>query len=98
MFFRDILYLGTVPKENDMPLLSVGRHHALRHDAVVATMHQAKQAGFIIGREVMVGNVPGWVAAYNVAGFGEYPADRCPLVVMTPFGETRCSLDEVRLV
>lgn len=81
-----------------MPLLFVDRHHAsLRHDAVVRAMQQVKQTGFVIGRKVMVGGVIGEIVAYNIAGFGDYPADQCPLMVMTQFGLDKCSLDEVRL-
>jgi hypothetical protein len=53
--------------------------------------------GFVIGREVLVGSVPGIVIGYNIAGVGRFLGSAYPLVVRTALGVTKCALDELRL-
>lgn len=53
--------------------------------------------GFVIGREVLVGRVPGIVVGYNIAGVGRYLGHAYPLVVRTALGVAKCALDEVSL-
>ena len=54
--------------------------------------------GFVVGREVLVGSVPGIVVGYNIAGFGQFVGNAHLLVVRTALGVTQCGVDEVNLV
>lgn len=54
-------------------------------------------SGFVIGREVLVGTVPGVVVGYNIASFGKYVGNTFPLVVRTAYGVAKCSPDELQL-
>jgi hypothetical protein len=54
--------------------------------------------GFVIGREVLVGKVPGVVVGYNIGGFGRFVGAIYPLVIRTAMGITKCSPDEVELI
>lgn len=58
----------------------------------------AMDCGFLIGREVLVGNVPGIVVGYNIAHFGSFAGNAYPLVVRTALGVTKCGVEELRLV
>jgi hypothetical protein len=53
--------------------------------------------GFVIGREVLVGSIPGIVVGYNIAGTGSFLGNAYPLVVRTVLGVTKCAMDEVSL-
>jgi hypothetical protein len=53
--------------------------------------------GFVVGREVLVGSIPGIVVGYNIASFGQFVGNTYPLVVRTALGVTKCGVDEVRL-
>lgn len=57
----------------------------------------AIKLGFVVGREVLVGKVPGLVVGYNIASFGSFTGNAYPLVVRTALGVTKCALDEVCL-
>lgn len=61
--------------------------------AVNAAINQ----GFVVGREVLVGKVPGLVLGYNIASFGPFVGSAYPLVVRTALGVTKCAMDEVGL-
>jgi len=63
-----------------------------------AAIHAAMQRGFVVGREVLVGTVPGIVVGYNIASFGNFIGNAYPLVVRTALGVTKCSADELQLV
>jgi hypothetical protein len=52
----------------------------------------------VIGREVLVGKVPGIVVGYNIGGFGRFVGAIYPLVIRTAMGITKCSPDEVELI
>ena len=52
---------------------------------------------FVVGREVLVGNIPGLVVGYNIASFGSFIGNAYPLVVRTALGVTKCGMDEVSL-
>jgi hypothetical protein len=54
--------------------------------------------GFVVGREVLVGSIPGIVVGYNIASFGKFVGNAYPLVVRTALGVTKCGMDEVILV
>ncbi len=54
--------------------------------------------GFVVGREVLVGSVPGIVVGYNIATFGDFMGNAYPLVVRTALGVTKCSIDELSLL
>ena len=54
--------------------------------------------GFVVGREVLIGRIPGIVVGYNIAGIGRFLGNAYPLVVRTALGVTKCAMDEVSLV
>lgn len=62
-----------------------------------AAVNAAISLGFVVGREVLVGKVPGLVVGYNIASFGRFTGSAYPLVVRTALGVTKCATDEVRL-
>jgi hypothetical protein len=61
-------------------------------------VHAAIARGFVIGREVLIGTIPGIVVGYNIASFGQFVGNAYPLVVRTALGVTKCGVDEVSLV
>ena len=61
-------------------------------------IHAAISRGFVVGREVLVGTVPGIVVGYNIATFGNFMGNAYPLVVRTALGVTKCSVDELILL
>jgi len=62
-----------------------------------AAVSAAIRCGFVIGREVLVGRVPGIVVGYNIAGVGRFVGCDYPLVVRTSLGVAKCGVDEVCL-
>jgi len=64
---------------------------------IESAVHAAIARGFVIGREVLVGRIPGIVVGYNIANFGRFVGAAYPLVVRTAMGVTKCSLDELSL-
>lgn len=62
-----------------------------------SAVNAAINLGFVIGREVLVGKVPGLVVGYNIASFGPFIGSAYPLVVRTALGVTKCATDEVHL-
>ncbi|MBP7422398.1 MAG: hypothetical protein KA806_03130 [Sulfuritalea sp.] len=60
-------------------------------------VNAAIKLGFVVGREVLVGKVPGLVVGYNIAGMGSFLGNAYPLVVRTALGVTKCAVDEVSL-
>lgn len=65
--------------------------------AIGTAVSVAISRGFLIGREVLVGRVPGIVVGYNIASFGNYLGSAYPLVIRTALGVTKCTMDEVSL-
>lgn len=61
-------------------------------------IHAAISRGFVVGREVLVGSVPGIVVGYNIATFGNFLGNAYPLVVRTALGVTKCSIDELEML
>lgn len=53
--------------------------------------------GFVVGREVLVGSIPGIVVGYNIASFGQFVGNVYPLVVRTALGVAKCGVEEVSL-
>lgn len=80
----DMGLAGARPRRQRIPLEA----------AVQAAMHR----GFVIGREVLVGKIPGIVVGYNIGGFGRFIGVAYPLVVRTALGIAKCSPDELELV
>lgn len=76
----------------------VGQNDAGKTIVIGSAIHAAIGLGFVVGREVMVGKVPGIVVGYNIASFGNFVGSDFPLVVRTALGVTKCSPDELRLV
>ena len=66
--------------------------------AIGTAIHAAISRGFVVGREVLVGSVPGIVVGYNIATFGKFIGNAYPLVIRTAMGVTKCSIDELQLV
>jgi hypothetical protein len=62
-----------------------------------SAVNAAIKLGLVVGREVLVGKVPGLVVGYNIASFGCFPGNAYPLVVRTALGVTKCAVDEVCL-
>ena len=62
-----------------------------------SAVNLAINRGFVVGREVLVGSIPGIVVGYNIASFGQFVGNAYPLVVRTALGVTKCSIDEVSL-
>lgn len=63
-----------------------------------AAIQNAIRRGYVIGREVMIGKIPGIVVGYNIGAFGRYVGAAYPLVVRTALGVTKCAPDEARLI
>jgi hypothetical protein len=62
-----------------------------------SAVNVAINSGFVVGREVLVGSIPGLVVGYNIASFGQFLGNAYPLVVRTALGVTKCAIDEVSL-
>jgi hypothetical protein len=77
---------GKVRQDREAPARGIG-------SAVSAAIN----LGFVVGREVLVGNIPGLVVGYNIASFGRFIGSAYPLVVRTALGVTKCAVDEVSL-
>lgn len=76
-----------------------GRHGAERTDnAIACAVSVAIKQGFVVGREVLVGKIPGIVVGYNIAAVGTFLGNSYPLVVRTELGVAKCALKEVSLV
>ncbi|MCK9386928.1 MAG: hypothetical protein M0Q22_00850 [Sulfuritalea sp.] len=68
-----------------------------RGRVVGSAVNAAINLGFVVGREVLIGSVPGIVVGYNIASFGQFVGNAYPLVVRTALGVTKCGVDEVDL-
>ena len=66
--------------------------------SIGSAVNVAINRGFVVGREVFVGSIPGIVVGYNIASFGQFIGNVYPLVVRTALGVTKCGVDEVSLV
>jgi hypothetical protein len=64
---------------------------------IESAVHAAILRGFVVGREVLVGRIPGIVVGYNIASFGRFVGVTYPLVVRTAMGVAKCSTDELQL-
>lgn len=62
-----------------------------------STVDIAINRGFLVGRQVLLGSIPGVVLGYNIGRFGRFVGSAYPLVVCTDLGVIKCSMDEVRL-
>ena len=65
--------------------------------SIGSAVSAAINLGFVVGREVLVGSIPGLVVGYNIASFGRFIGSAYPLVVRTALGVTKCAVDEVSL-
>ena len=52
----------------------------------------------MIGREVMLGDLPGLIVGYNIAGFGRFLGAAYPLVVRTERGVVMTHPDQLALI
>jgi hypothetical protein len=83
---RDGSRRGTLRRGADQPGRIIG-----------PAVHEAINRGFVVGREVLIGTIPGIVVGYNIASFGRFVGNVYPLVVRTALGVTKCGMDEVSL-
>jgi hypothetical protein len=73
-------------------------HDSARSGRMIGSaVNTAINHGFVVGREVLVGSIPGIVVGYNIASFGQFIGNAYPLVVRTALGVTKCGMDEVSL-
>ena len=77
---------GTLSQDPEQPGRVIG-----------SAVNVAINRGFVVGREVFVGCIPGIVVGYNIASFGRFVGSAYPLVVRTALGVTKCGMDEVSL-
>ena len=77
---------GKVPQDSEQPGRVIG-----------SAVNVAISRGFVVGREVLVGSIPGIVVGYNIASFGRFVGSAYPLVVRTALGVTKCAMDELSL-
>jgi len=61
-------------------------------------IQNAIRRGYVIGREVLIGQIPGIIVGYNIGAFGRFVGVAFPLVIRTALGVTKCAPDEVDLV
>lgn len=54
-------------------------------------------SGFLCGREVSIGRVPGVIIGYNIVRHGRFAGHRYPLLVRTALGVTKCAPGELTL-
>ena len=66
-----------------------------KFDSVVQA---AMRHGFVVGREVLIGKIPGVVVGYNIGAFGKFVGAAYPLVIRTEMGVAKCHPDELTLV
>lgn len=76
---------------------SIRQDASLKSRSIGAAVNLAMNRGFVVGREVLLGAVPGIVVGYNIASFGQFIGSAYPLVVRTALGVTKCGLEEVSL-
>lgn len=73
-------------------------HASGQPDHVIGSaVNAAINLGFVVGRAVLIGRIPGIVVGYNIASFGQFVGNAYPLVVCTALGVTKCGMDEVNL-
>lgn len=65
--------------------------------SIGSAVNVAINRGFLVGREVLIGSIPGIVVGYNIANFGQFIGNAYPLVIRTALGVTKCAMDEVNL-
>ena len=63
-----------------------------------ALVQAAAKRGFVVGREVMLGDLPGLIVGYNIAGFGRFLGAAYPLVVRTERSGAMVHPDQLTLI
>lgn len=63
-----------------------------------ALVKAAARGGFVVGREVMIADIPGLIVGYNIAGFGRFLGAAYPLVVRTEQGVIMAHPDQLALI
>lgn len=61
-------------------------------------VRSAIRCGFVVGREILIGEIPGVVVGYNIGAFGRFHGAAYPLVIRTELGIAKCHPDELTLV
>ncbi len=85
-------------KQQDDSSVASGCGVRRRRPPSESSVQAAIRRGFVVGREVLVGKIPGIVVGYNIGGFGRFVGAVYPLVVRTALGITKCNPDELELV
>jgi hypothetical protein len=86
-------------KERNGARAGPAKRESQRFGSVIGSaVSAAINRGFVVGREVLVGSIPGIVVGYNIGSFGQFVGNAYPLVVRTALGVTKCGMDEVNLV
>lgn len=84
----------SVRQSNDSPQRPARQRRVPLEFSVQAAMRR----GFVVGREVLIGKIPGIVVGYNIGGFGRFVGAAYPLVIRTALGITKCNPDELELI
>lgn len=58
----------------------------------------ARDAGYTVGRAVMLGTIRGRIIGYNIGRASPYPGRAFPLLVITELGIAKCRMSQTRLV
>lgn len=69
-----------------------------RRASLEYAIQSAIRSGFVSGRDVLIGKVPGIVVGYNIGAFGSFVGTAYPLVVRTALGIVKCHPDELELI
>lgn len=85
-------------KQQEDPSVDALRASRRRRTPFESSVQAAIRRGFVIGREVFIGRIPGVIVGYNIAGFGRFVGAVYPIVVRTALGITKCNPDELELV
>jgi hypothetical protein len=65
---------------------------------IQVAVHAAICSGYVVGREVRVGRIPGIIIGYNIGRFGRFVGNAFPLLVRTALGVTKCAPAELKLI
>lgn len=75
-----------------------GKHAEQPGALIQVAIHAAICSGYVVGREVRVGRVPGIIVGYNIGRFGRFAGNAFPLLVRTALGVTKCAPAELKLI
>lgn len=74
------------------------RQQTLAHGILLRkALHAAIASGYLSGRQVSIGRVPGVIIGYNIVRRGRFAGHRYPLLVRTALGVAKCAPAELEL-